>query len=231
MSDPTSFTSGGATIPVEIFRPSDTASTGAIIIAYGSDGLIDTDHGLWKTMIEGYAKDLALNGFVTLIPDYFVKTDTHPPINILTQTGLGTIRSHKGEWQATLADAVTFAKGLHGVNGLRIGLLGFSLGGHLCLRLRTIPKVLVEYFAPELTLLGGLGTSGPLMLDALIHHGSLDEIDNPETIMAQLKASGASVTVINYPSASHGFSGSDPHNIDAAAKSKATTLAFFAEHL
>jgi dienelactone hydrolase len=228
MADPTSFTSSGGTIPVQIVRPAGAAGTGAIIIAYGSDGLLDTASGPWKTMIEGYARDLAAKGFVALIPDYFARTNTIPPIDILSPAGLETIGNNRDKWQATLADAVAFAKGLHGVDASRIALLGFSLGGHLCLRLRAIPKVLVEYFAPELD---GLGASGPLTLNVLIHHGERDQIDNPGPIETKLGASGAVVTRADYPNAGHGFGGANPGDLAAATTSKAATLAFIERHL
>lgn len=228
MSDPTSFTSGSATIPVKILRPSGsgTASTGAIIIAYGSDGFHDTPNGPWKTMIEGYAKDLAANGFVTLIPDYFVSTNT---TSIDIESAFQTIATNRSKWEITLADAVAFAKkDLSGVDRSRIGLLGFSLGGHLCLRLRALPKVLVEYFAPHLD---DLGAAGVPDLPVLIHHGEEDRIATPELIEQELKRNKASVTVKTYPDAGHGFSGKYTGDADAAAKSKSTTRAFFAAHL
>ena len=34
-----------------------------MIIAYGSDGMINNDHGKWATMLREYADDLAAKGF------------------------------------------------------------------------------------------------------------------------------------------------------------------------
>ena len=230
MADPMSFTTGGVLVPVQIFRPAATngARAGAIIIAYGSDGLLDTASGPWKTMIEGYATDLAAKGFVALIPDYFARTGTKPPINIFSPAGVDAIRNDRDSWQATLADAVALAKGLIGVDRSRIGLLGFSLGGHLCLRLRAIPKVLVEYFAPELD---GIGVSGPLALKVLIHHGEKDDFDSPVPIEAELRANGAIVRRTDHKNAGHGFGGANPGDGAAAAASKVETLDFFEKNL
>src|SRR5438045_265857 len=124
------FTSGGEDIPAELFTPVK-ANGGTIIIAHGSDGLENTANGPWKTMIEEYASDLALRGFVVLVPKYFEATHTKPPTTlpeIVQMIGL-----HGDEWLATLTDAMTAFKG---VDPSRIGLLGFSLGGYLCLGLR-----------------------------------------------------------------------------------------------
>lgn len=45
-----------------------------VMIAYGSDGLVDNERGLWETMILGYAVKLSVAGTTALIPDYFGMT-------------------------------------------------------------------------------------------------------------------------------------------------------------
>jgi carboxymethylenebutenolidase len=229
----TSFTSGGKSIPAELFAPG-AANGGTIIVVYGSDGLNDTERGPWKTMIEGYAEELAQRGFIALIPEYFARTGPVSPIDPALVPEM--IQLHRSEWQETLADAVTFAKTLRDVDGSRIGLLGFSLGGHLVLRLRAIPKVLVEFFAPELPLIGGLGSSVRLTLDAQIHHGKADDVvpfdPNAKNIDDQLRVSGASSTLFHdYDGAGHGFTGSDRPNAEARTKAKDRTITFFGEKL
>src|SRR5262249_47038617 len=82
-------------------------------------------------------------GVAAIIPDYFVKTGTEPGLSALDQ-----IPIHLDAWQATVGDALSHAKSLPGVAATRIGLLGFSLGGHICLRLRAQVRVLVAFFAP-----------------------------------------------------------------------------------
>jgi dienelactone hydrolase len=230
MADPTSFLSNGTSIPVQVSRPSGKG-LGAVVIAYGSDGFLNTSNGPWKTMIEGYAKGLVDAGFVAVVPDYFVRTGTKPPIDITSPVGLETIATNRNKWQAALEDSIKFTKTLSDVDQSRIGLLGFSLGGHLSLRLRKIPKVLVEYFAPELSALGGVGTGGPSGLKVLIHHGDQDKIDNPGPIKKTLEDGGAKVTLVNHANAGHGFGGQYPGDAAADAKSKADTLAFLKSHL
>ncbi|MDQ3583549.1 MAG: dienelactone hydrolase family protein [Pseudomonadota bacterium] len=162
----TNFSSGGTTIPAELYNPAGTPNGGVVVIAYGSDGMNDP----WATMIRDYAIQLSQKGFVALIPDYFVSTGTKSGL------ALDAIPIHRDTWQTAVADAVAHAKTLPSVNASRVGLLGFSLGGHLCLRLRATAKVLVEFFAPELAEFGGLGLTKSLTLHAQIHHGLADNL-------------------------------------------------------
>ena len=67
--DSTNYTSGGKTIACEVHKPT-SANGGVVIIAYGSDGMINNDHGKWATMLREYADDLAAKGFTAIIPDY-----------------------------------------------------------------------------------------------------------------------------------------------------------------
>jgi carboxymethylenebutenolidase len=227
----TTFSTGGQSVNAELFTPAAPAvSTGLIIIAHGTDGMTDNLTGPWATTLRNYALELALKGFVVLIPDYFAATRT-PPGAIAA----ASILQNRDVWQQTLADALAQGTRLSGVDGSRVGLLGFSLGGHLCLRLRASAKVLVEFFAPVFPELGGLGVCGSLRLEAQIHHGEADELVpasfNAIPIRDDLLASGATTALFTYPNAGHGFVGSDPDNSYARDRSKSRTLQCFAEHL
>ena len=173
-------------------------------------------------MMTGYACDLAEKGFVILMPYYFGGTSSVDFMQIPT-------------YQATLADAMVYAKTLPGVDVARIGLLGFSLGGYLCLRNRALAKVLVEFFAPELTDFGGLGTASNSALHAQIHHGEDDQLIplklNAKPIEQRLRVEGADVDPHTYEHAGHGFSGKYPGDVTARQKSKERTIAFFKKHL
>jgi dienelactone hydrolase len=224
-----SFISNGITIQAELFTPLGTLNGGMIVIAYGTDGMTDNLNGPWATMIRDYANNLAAKGFVALIPNYLSKTSTQPGLSALE-----LINVHRDTWQSTIADAVTHAKTLPGIDTSRIGLLGFSLGGHLCLRLRINAKVLVEFFAPELPELDGIGTSSSSTLHAQIHHGQADALvpySNAVRIDKEIRASGASSELYPYPGAIHGFLGDDSANANARNQSKVRTLSFFETHL
>ena len=218
-------TSGAAQIPAELYSPSGTASTGLVVLAHGTDGFEDNERGPWKTMIRGYAKKLATAGLFALVPEYFKKTDTTPGVQAAE-----LMMVKRDEWSAALTDCVSHAKRLPRVDSSRIGLLGFSLGGHLCLHIRaaTKPKALVEYFAP---MLGGIGPAGTVP-HAQIHHGTKDELpltkfSNAGAIELVLTREHTAVTLFPYTGAGHGFAGKDAANTNARALSQTRTLQFF----
>lgn len=63
----------------EVFKPPTRSNGGLIVAAHGSDGLVDNDHGLWKTTIRNYAEELSDRGFTVAIPDYFAIARSKPP--------------------------------------------------------------------------------------------------------------------------------------------------------
>jgi dienelactone hydrolase len=222
-----SYTSRGVAITAELSTPTATSPRGLIVIAYGSDGLTDNLSGPWATMIRDYADSLAREGFVALIPDYLGVTRTPPG-----PTVFALITEQRDHWEEAISDAINHARSLPSVGATRVGLLGFSLGGHLCLRLRAKAKVLVEFFAPVLDGIGPLGT----LTHAQIHHGKADQLpgtdfSNAEKIMNMLKSEGTSTELFPYPGAGHGFIGNDPDNTSARIQSKERTMSFFGAHL
>jgi dienelactone hydrolase len=217
------------TIPGELYSPSGTASTGLVVIAYGIDGLHDNNNGPWETMIRRYAEELSKLGFFALIPDYFRKTGTTPG-----PAAAEVMMMRKEDWAAAMLDSVTHTRTLSQVDSDRIGLLGFSLGGHLTLRIRAAakPRALVEYFAPQLD---GIGPPGHVP-KAQIHHGTKDQVpvtdfSNAGAIEAILKGEGTVVELFSYKDAGHGFAGTDAPNKDASALSQTRTLKFFETRL
>jgi dienelactone hydrolase len=228
MTETANFTSRGQSISAELYTPASITTNGLITIAYGSDGLFDyPPDRLWATMIRGYAEALAQRGFVVLIPNYLAatKTESGPSVSNL-------IPKYRDFWQEAVSDAIDHGKTLPGVDTTRVGLLGFSLGGHLCLRVRAKAQVLVEFFAP---VLDGIGPPGKLT-HAQIHHGEADDFPgtgfpNAISIENTLKAEGASPELCRYPGAGHGFVGSDPKNTEARELSMKRTIAFFDSYL
>ena len=221
------FLSGGVHIATDLYKPTGVANKSAIILAYGSDGLIDNKNGPWATMIGEYAGELAQKGFHALVPDYFLRTGT--PANSIDyqRGGALEVMKHKDEWQSTIADAVQYAKTLPGIDSSRIGLLGYSLGAYLSLRLRAHAKAMVAFFPPWMDGIGPGTTPG---LPVQIHYGDKDFLEfasNTGPIEQELRKNRAAVTLHCYPGANHGFSGSDPANASARTKSKARTIQFF----
>jgi dienelactone hydrolase len=221
----TTIGSGAAAVNAEVFTPATLSNGAAVVIAYGSDGMTDP----WAQMIRDYAAEFARRNFTVVIPDYLARTGTTPGFAVF-----GQIAASREAWQSVVEETVVYARTLPGVAPTRIGLLGFSLGGHLCLRVRHTAKLLVEFFAPEFPEIGGIGASIPAVSQAQIHHGLADELvpfSNAESIQNQLTSEGTASELFRYESAGHGFVGRDPHNRTAALSAQKRTLEFFTQSL
>ncbi len=217
--------SHGTAIQVEIFHPTGASNGGVIVVAHGSDGMNEP----WAAMIRDYATDLAAKGLTVLIPHYFETTGTVPGPRVFAE-----FADNLQFWEKAVSDTIGHGKMLFGIVASRVGLLGFSLGGHLCLRLRESANALVEFFAPELLELGGIGAAHIPALPVQIHHGAADVLvpfANTQSIAAALKLEGAVVEVFSYDGAGHGFAGSDANDATARRFAKGRTLAFFGQHL
>lgn len=148
---------------------------------------------------------------------------------------------HRDRWIETLGDCVSHLNKQADVRQGHLGLLGFSMGGHLALRLaqQTSPpaiklKAVVEFFAPV--------TQWPFNdpgshLDRLpplqIHHGDADgivPIDQSRQLQALLvaagKTAGRDFEFHSYPNEEHGFK-----SFDVINDSTSRTIAFFNQHL
>lgn len=235
---PVSFKSDLEDIPWTVYEPS-TLDGRAVVIAYGSDGLSPD----WEPEIRRHAEGLAELGILALVPDYFKKIPAvpHGRSNVV----FGSILKRHSEWSNVLRDAVSAAKALPSIDASRVGLLGFSLGGFLSLRIRDSVQTLVEFFAPYKfptvgapplpSVLQGIGANTNSGLKVQIHHGDVDALvpiqEHADSIESQLHSEGTTVSRFTYPGANHGFQGDDAANKDAREKSKNETLDFFLNHL
>jgi len=221
------YLSGGIHIDTDVYKPAGAGNHSAIVLVYGSDGLIDNKNGPWASMIQDDAQALAAQGFHALVPDYFLSTGTPAGSIDYQNGGLAAVMAHKGRWQSTIAGAEQYAKTLPGIDSTHIGLLGYSLGAFLSLRLCGQAKGIVAFYPPRLDAVG-LGAARGLPVD--LHYGDKDFLDakvHTDPIVQELRSHGAVVTTYCYPGANHGFSGSAAPNTAARAQSKARMLAFF----
>jgi dienelactone hydrolase len=207
-----------------------------VVIAYGSDGMIDNTRGPWATMLRQYARDLAANGFTAIIPDYFLRTGPAAGSIDYQKGGAQIVVMNRDSWVSGLQDAVTHAKTLAGIDPKRVGLLGFSLGGHLGLRCAR-PLKCSRSFLRRCSTVSAPGSAGS-RLPVQIHHGSIDPATgigdtlvtfqaNAIPIEQELKREGASPELHEYVGAGHGFVGTDAADKSASTQSKARTIAFF----
>jgi len=230
---PNSFVTGSTTAAEKIawtFEEPTTPYDRAVIIAYGSDGLAPK----WKPEILRHAKALADEGILALIPDYFQKKPQTPHDNSLVV--FPQIPLRHVQWEHVLRDAVSAAKVLPSIDASHVGLLGFSLGGFLSLRIRDSVNVMIEYFSPfTFPDVDDIGTHANSSLKVHIHHGESDSlvplIQNAIPIQTKLAGEGATVSTTKHPGAMHGFLGSDSDNTNARMCSLDETIQFFKDNL
>ena len=120
------FRGGGRAITLERALPATGGPHPAVLLLHGSDGLAGSGPR-FRLMMQA----LAGLGYAALLPHYFDRTGDD-------DLGVGTNRARAIEqsfplWRETIAEAVSEAARLPGIDPDRIGLCGFSLGAFLAL--------------------------------------------------------------------------------------------------
>ena len=205
------FVSGGRPIAVDLFTPSGGGRYPAAVILYGTFGLLPQ----YRDNILSFGVALAAKGVVVFLPHYFDRTGTQPGGEALAAIG-----QHYASWRDTCGEALRFTRDHRQVDAGRIGIVGFSLGGHFALSLGMTPpagvslKCVVDFFGPVVSppLQGNRATLPPV----LIHHGEKDElvtISESRQLVAELRAAGKTegtgYTLSTYRDQGHGFIGAD----------------------
>jgi dienelactone hydrolase len=207
------FKSNGKDVPFQLFQPPGGGKHPAVVMAHGTDG-IDPP---WGKAFEAFAKDLQRNGYLVLIPQYFKATNSVAGL----QDALPGFLVHDQTWVQALSDAVSFAASRDDVEADKIGLLGFSMGGHLVLRAaktRTGVQVgaVVVFFTPITSPppFNGIGADIDRLPPLQIHHGDADQtvrIEQSlvlERLLAKAgKREGTDYTKHTYRGEDHGFHG------------------------
>ena len=221
------FVSGGTSIDIDVFAPAGTGRHPSTMILYGTFGLLPE----YRDDILSFGEALAAKGLVAFLPHYFDRTGTQPGLG-----ALAAISQHYASWRQTCGDALLFARTHARVNAGRLGILGFSLGGHFALSQAMTPpagvslKCAVDFFGPVVNppLTGNRAAMPPV----LIHHGEQDDlvkIDDSRQLVSELRAAGKTegvgYTLMTYRDQGHRFAGADL----VAARSK--TVEFLASQL
>jgi dienelactone hydrolase len=230
------FKSGGIDIEVEIFQPIGTGQYPAIVIAYGTRGLTAP----FGDAIRDFAKKIADEGYFVAIPYYFERTGTAAS-NSLTGDALimEAFSTNRDTWIETIQDCITHIASLGNVKNDQIGLLAFSMGGHLALRLSKsayTPKInaLVAFFAPITQApFNGLGGNISELPPIQIHHGTKDVVvdkSQSEQLAKELESVGKQKNrdyeIFFYPGEGHGFS--TPSEISTSTQ---RTIDFFQKYV
>lgn len=179
-----SFKSGGVDIQARVYKPVGAGKFPAVIILHGCDG--------WEPMrgFDFAAEGLTASGHVVILIRYYDRTDTPDRITPeqraefvrwLRGDAAGekdcAARRHFGQWVGTVRDAVAYARTLPNVDGDRVAIAGFSLGGYLALASAPTCDPPVR---AVVGMFGGLPAESRTKLGkvppALLVHGDRDEV-------------------------------------------------------
>jgi dienelactone hydrolase len=233
-----SITSQTKAMAIDVYKPSASGKHPAVVVAYGTDAL----NAPWGSQIDEFAGFLAENGYVAMIPHYFDVTGTSPGLT----TAFASIGTDRDIWVKAIDDALIYANSLTSdVQTGKLGLLGFSLGGHLVLRQSILgstfvrAKAVVDFFGPiaskdpAYSIVDGPSKGVGTMPPVQIHHGDDDVLVSPDqsrTLIALLKGAGKTEGIdfepFFYPGEGHGF-----RVAKDISDSKGRTLKFFDDHV
>jgi dienelactone hydrolase len=205
------FKTGTRSIGVDVFIPPAAGRHPGCLILHGTFGLLPP----YGADIVAFGEALAGAGVVAMLPHYFDRTGTAPGPDAAAVIG-----QHLPAWLTTCGDAMRALRDYERVAPGRLGAIGFSLGGHLALRLAMDPsggaafKGVVDFFGPTLAppLVGDRAGLPPVQ----IHHGTADavvDIRESEHLVEELRAAGKvrglGYDFFTYDGQGHGFTGAD----------------------
>lgn len=223
-----SFSSDGAAIRAYLAQPPGAgAPHPAVIVIHEWWGL--TDH------MKDIAQRFARAGYVALVPDLYSRQGN----TVTTDAAQAASLMNALQSQQVLLDlnaAVRFLKEQPDVDPLRLGVVGFCMGGTFALMAATHNsdlKAAVPFYgkvAPNETL-------ARLLAPVLYHYGAQDgwvtkqEVDTLQNALKLFNKAGA---VQTYPDAGHAFFNDtrpDAYHAPSAALAWERTLAFLGQHL
>jgi len=233
-----SFSTAAGPVPVDVYSPTPTGKYPGVLILHGTLGLEPP----FGPEIVSFAEALSSNGVAGMIPQYFESTHT-----AAGDDAIKSLTENLHAWKSACGAALSFMAADRRVDATHVGLLGFSLGGHIALSLAMGRpagmnlKGVVDFFGPtvQVPLNGDWSALPPV----LIHHGTLDPlpIANSEHVVTELAAKGRKIVpeifgtppmgpktddqFVKYPGEGHGFKGA------ALAGSRDKTVDFLTKEL
>lgn len=230
-----SYESQGRSVPVDICVGSGSGRRPAIVIVHGTRGT----NPPWGEYFRALGGRLAEAGFTVFIPHYFAATGTPPATSVEGDAlVMRSVATHRDDWIDALGDCLAFAALRPEARGSGFGLLGFSLGGHLALRLaqqeRSRVAAAVSFYAPiNQPPFAGVGAAIDRLPPLQIHHGKQDgpPVSPAESralealLVAAGKVKGRDYELYFYEGQGHGFTG------QSRRKAEARTIDFFRRRL
>lgn len=223
----------GSEMDLYVSVPEGSGPFPAVVVAQHGGGV--------DSFIQKICDRLAEEGYAAAAPSLYHRiTD-----GMLADGSRPTQHLSDPEIVADVNVAVEFLRGHSAVDGERIGVTGFCLGGRVAwLAAATNPhfKAAVPYYGGNLMVPWGDATETPfdrtsgINCPVLFHFGELDENpsqDDMRTLDNDLSRLGKPHQFYVYPGAGHAFMDftSSRHRRQAADASWPRTLAFFAKHL
>src|SRR5918993_4276808 len=188
-------------LPLDVYSPAQGGKRAGVLILHGTLGL-DPPFG---PDIVSFAEALNGKGIAARIPHYFKSTGTSPGDDAFNH-----MIEHLPAWKAACGAVLGLMGTDPRIDATRIGLIGFSLGGHLALSVAmgrppgTSIKGVVDFFGP--TLQPALRGNWAALPPVLIHHGTLDplSIEHSRHAVRELESTGRTVTPLTFGKAPTG---------------------------
>lgn len=214
----------GGKMEATLYKPAGAGPFPAVLVLHTSSGLRPPDHA--------FASQLADQGYVCLVPDFFT------PYNLAHANRRETFTTHAQAIYADFAAAIDALKKMKEVQADRIGAVGFSNGGYWALLLASKGAIQagVSYYGA----INGAGTDNSLAAfrnaftsssaPVLVLHGARDDTvlprhaENLKSVMAEAKAPHE---FHMYDSAGHSFERGKNRDKNAADDAWQRTLRFF----
>jgi dienelactone hydrolase len=192
------FASAGTRVRAELCRATrDEAAGRAVVVLHGCGGFDTFDHRLADT--------LPIDGVSTLYVDYFAPT---PPPGTRGWCSGGGDEDPFSNWLRVVQDAVARLDRTPGVVPAHVGLVGWSLGGGLAVRVGETDPAVHAVAAFSTGLFGGGSASVPAMPPLLLlSGGTTDAIPLPWTLALYraARAAGTKVSLYVFPHGSHSW--------------------------
>jgi carboxymethylenebutenolidase len=208
----------------------------AVIVIMEAFGL--NDH------IKDVTERIAAEGYVTIAPDLYYRESPNVVGYDELQAAIGLMQRLDTEKViADLRRVITHLKIQNFVNGDRIGITGFCMGGTIAFlaacKLPAEIKAAVPFYGGSIagdSPTAPLKSAGDMQAPVLCFFGEQDPyipLSQVQTIEGTLRALGKSFEVEVYPGADHGFFCDDraSYHPEAAQDAWEKTKAWFAKHL